>query len=253
MKFGNPLILSALLGAFGAPSALQAEVLIEVFTAENCEFCRVAEKSIATLADEDEDLIAIAYHLDYWDYLGEPDRFANPLFAARQVGYNDADALKELFTPQIIIQGQPVEENKLSEENLARIESAKSEDALRAHIEDDDQNYSIEFEKSEAFLGDDLRVVLAVIYSDEEIESILQSDENAKSDKDTDETQELVRLESLDIVKSLERIEEWNDDDPLKISFSLEEKQSAIVFLQENEFGKIVYAQKFSADDGANP
>ena len=57
------------------------------------------------LADRD-DVIALALHVDYWDYIGWKDDFADPAYAERQRGYAVAAGRRSIYTPQMIINGQ---------------------------------------------------------------------------------------------------------------------------------------------------
>ncbi len=87
----------------GAP-AWARPVLVELFTAQGCASCAPANALIDELADQ-PDVIALTYGVDYWDYLGWPDTFARPEFAARQRDYNRRLALREVYTPQVVVNG----------------------------------------------------------------------------------------------------------------------------------------------------
>ena len=94
---------------FGAGGALArptpAPVVVELFTAQGCSDCPEANQLLMKLAD-DPDVIALTYAVDYWDYLGWKDTFAKPEFAARQRAYRKAMNLRDVYTPQIVVDGR---------------------------------------------------------------------------------------------------------------------------------------------------
>ena len=80
-------------------------VVVELFTSQGCSSCPPADKLLHQLADQD-DVIALALHVDYWDYIGWKDSFAQRAFTVRQKNYARAGGRKAIFTPQMIIGGR---------------------------------------------------------------------------------------------------------------------------------------------------
>lgn len=85
-------------------TAIAVPVVVELFTAQGCSTCPAADGLIATLADQ-PDVLPLSWHVDYWDYLGWTDGFADPLYARRQQGYAAAAGERGIYTPQIIVNG----------------------------------------------------------------------------------------------------------------------------------------------------
>ncbi len=85
-------------GSQGAP------VVVELFTSQGCSSCPPADDFLGELAKL-PDVIALALHVDYWDYLGWKDTFATPKFSDRQKAYAKRDGSRTIFTPQIVVQG----------------------------------------------------------------------------------------------------------------------------------------------------
>jgi hypothetical protein len=102
------LILAMLSG--GLPGAAAAEpsagvpVVVELFTSQGCSSCPPADALLATLATR-EDVIALALHVDYWDYIGWEDEFAESAFTERQKMYARAAGARTIYTPQMIVGG----------------------------------------------------------------------------------------------------------------------------------------------------
>ncbi len=83
----------------------RSPVVVELFTAQGCAACPPADDLLADLADR-RDVLALSWHVDYWDYLGWSDDFARPEFSLRQRGYNLNWGGRSLFTPQIVVGGE---------------------------------------------------------------------------------------------------------------------------------------------------
>ena len=91
-----------------AGSALWAQtspVVVELFTSQGCSSCPPADAMLHKLAERD-DVIALALHVDYWDYIGWKDEFAVPAYTKRQRGYARTNGRRMIYTPQMVINGQ---------------------------------------------------------------------------------------------------------------------------------------------------
>lgn len=90
--------------AAGAASAQERVVVVELFTSQGCSSCPPADAMLAELAQRD-DVVALALHVDYWDYIGWKDSFADPAHTARQKRYARAAGKNMIYTPQMVIDG----------------------------------------------------------------------------------------------------------------------------------------------------
>lgn len=98
--------LSILWMAMAAPvAAQQGPVVVELFTAQGCSACPPADALIADLAQR-RDVLALALHVDYWDYIGWRDDFALAAHGRRQKGYAHAAGRDMVYTPQMMVGGQ---------------------------------------------------------------------------------------------------------------------------------------------------
>ena len=100
---GLAVLWLALSGAAHAQGAANP-VVVELYTSQGCSACPPADEFLAELAGRD-DVLALALHVDYWDYLGWQDAFAQPAFTQRQKRYAKAAGAKMIYTPQIIVGG----------------------------------------------------------------------------------------------------------------------------------------------------
>ncbi|MFN3525554.1 MAG: DUF1223 domain-containing protein [Paracoccus sp. (in: a-proteobacteria)] len=86
-------------------SSGEIPVVVELFTSQGCSSCPPADAMLSMLA-QNADVLALSYHVDYWDYLGWADSFAKPEFSARQEDYARAAGERSIYTPQLIVEGR---------------------------------------------------------------------------------------------------------------------------------------------------
>jgi len=97
--------------AFGMAACAQAQtpsgkpVVVELFTSQGCSSCPPADALLGEIAGL-PNVVALAFHVDYWDSIGWRDRFEIPTATARQARYVDTLNLSSAFTPQVVIDGR---------------------------------------------------------------------------------------------------------------------------------------------------
>lgn len=99
-----PFVFAAGLLAGGLASARPVPVVIELFTSQGCSSCPPADALLGELARE-PNIVALAYHVDYWDQLGWKDPFSIPEAAQRQRGYVRRLSRSGAFTPHAVVSG----------------------------------------------------------------------------------------------------------------------------------------------------
>lgn len=82
----------------------RAVVVAELFTSQGCSSCPPADELLGELAHQ-PDILPLAMHVDYWDYIGWKDTFARPEHTKRQKAYAYAFGTKSIYTPQMVIGG----------------------------------------------------------------------------------------------------------------------------------------------------
>jgi hypothetical protein len=133
-----PLIAATLLVAPAAQArvshrAQRLPVVVELFTAQGCSDCPKANDLLAKLA-EDKGVLALTYSVDYWDYLGWKDTFAKPEFTERQQAYETALKLRDVYTPQIVLDGTDQIAGAKPDEVQAAVADARRERPHQAEI-----------------------------------------------------------------------------------------------------------------------
>ena len=86
-------------------SGATVPTLIELYTSEGCDSCPAADRWLSGLKGR-SDVLAAAFHVDYWDQLGWKDRFASPAHTARQAQGLASTGARFAYTPQIIVNGR---------------------------------------------------------------------------------------------------------------------------------------------------
>lgn len=79
--------------------------VVELFTSQGCSSCPPADALFAELAAR-KDIVALAYHVDYWDYLGWKDTLSTRKNTERQYAYMRAFRTRSVYTPQAVINGR---------------------------------------------------------------------------------------------------------------------------------------------------
>jgi len=80
-------------------------VVLELFTSQGCSACPPADDLLGELAHQ-PGVLPLSIHVDYWDYIGWKDTFAEPAFTRRQKAYAKNFGQRMIYTPEMVIQGQ---------------------------------------------------------------------------------------------------------------------------------------------------
>lgn len=223
--------LLAALSVFGLVQATQVlaqdgPVVVELYTSQGCSSCPPADAMLQELAKRD-DVIALALHVDYWDYIGWKDSFGNPAFTERQHAYARAANATSVYTPQMIINGV---------EQVVGSRPMQVMDALQAQKEAGnlfdlkltrrDTGVLITAEPGE---GGDYAVQL-VRYTPEETVAIGRGENAGRN------------ISYANIVTSWDVVAEWDGRSPLAFEVYAEGDSPIVVILQRSTDGPIVGA-----------
>ncbi|RCW88943.1 hypothetical protein DFP89_101382 [Paracoccus lutimaris] len=179
-------------------------VVVELFTSQGCSSCPPADDMLGDLAAR-EDVLALSWHVDYWDYLGWADEFARPEFTRRQQAYAHASGERAIYTPQIIVGGtdtlialRPAELMALLQAQIARptevmVTSSRQDDSYRVEL------------TPRAAIPSRVAIILVRYVPSRKVE-ILAGENRGTS------------VEYRNVVLAVERIAEWDGRVPLRMT-----------------------------------
>lgn len=200
------ILASALLCVVGALSSMTVcsqPVVVELFTSQGCSSCPPADALLGELARK-PNVVALAYHVGYWDRLGWKDPFAIPAAVERQRGYVRRLSRSGPFTPQAVVSG----DTSLVGSNRAALYQAiaADRDALAMALSRDDTDLTIDLRERWHEPMD----IYVVSYLSEATTNVGRG-ENARRS-----------LKEFNIVRSFTRLARW-DGTPQRMKMSLAE------------------------------
>ena len=94
-------------GACATRSGAQTVALVELYTSEGCSSCPPADRWLSGIAGRysPKQVVPLALHVDYWDYIGWKDPYARREFSQRQRRLSQLQRLALVYTPQVLVQG----------------------------------------------------------------------------------------------------------------------------------------------------
>ena len=208
----------------------ESAVIVELFTSQGCSSCPPADDYLAEIAGRD-DVIALSLHVDYWDYIGWKDTFAQPEFTTRQQNYANFAGERVVYTPQMMVGGL---DSIVGSDAMALMDGIAAhqaaEPAVRLGLTRHGDVLSISAQ-AVAHIGGPMTVQL-VRYKPEETVDI-QHGENAGHS-----------IRYVNVVTSWETLQSWDGAAPLAIDMQLLGDDPAVVIVQKAGPGLIVAAAR---------
>ncbi|EEW24091.1 DUF1223 domain-containing protein [Rhodobacter ferrooxidans] len=210
--------------------ASEPVVVVELFTSQGCSSCPPADAFLQHLA-RDPAVIALALHVDYWDYIGWADSFADPRFTERQKAYAHAAGSRTIYTPQMIVEGQDRVEGHQPElvEDLIRSHLAKAHQ-VRMSLSRNGTQVLITATANPP-LHDEVRVQL-VRYRPEQSVTIGHGENEGQT------------LTYSNIVTSWQVVGEWSGTEPLSLQTEAAGDDPVVVILQQDGPADILAAAR---------
>jgi hypothetical protein len=117
-------------------------VVLELFTSQGCSSCPPADAILAELAGR-KDIIALGFHIDYWDNLGWKDPLSAPGSTARQHAYAAQFGRHEVYTPQLVVDGRTQVVGSERDAVLRAIAQAQPQSAAAVNFASDGRSVSV--------------------------------------------------------------------------------------------------------------
>src|SRR6202041_3210766 len=99
-----PLLVAALLVASAAQAGETRPLVIELFTSQGCSSCPPADRLLGELARR-KDIVALGFHITYWDGAAWRDPFSRQASTDRQMAYDRRLTGGQVYTPQMVVEG----------------------------------------------------------------------------------------------------------------------------------------------------
>jgi len=201
-------------------------VVVELYTSQGCSSCPPADRLLRELSSHDH-VTPLAFHVDYWDYLGWKDSFASPAHTERQRAYARAAGQRTIYTPQMIVAGEdrlvgtkPMKLLKLIEKHRGRrsdLDMSASRDGDVVRIE------------ARAMSGFRKPVVIQLVrYVPEGVVPIHRGENTGRT------------ITYSNIVTELVRLGVWDGSKPLVIETVISGDDPVVVILQQAGHGPIL-------------
>lgn len=211
-----------------APAHAQTSpVVVELYTSQGCSSCPPADAILQKLAQRD-DVIALALHVDYWDYIGWADTFADPIYTTRQKGYAQAGGRRMIYTPQMIINGQ---------DDVVGAKPMEVVDLIRRHSERT-APVSLQIQRSgdrvvikaQSIEAAGPMVVQLVRFTPLQAVEITRGENRGKT------------IDYANITHGWTKLADWNGDAPFEMRAEAPGDDAVVVLVQGSQYGPILAA-----------
>ncbi len=210
--------------------AAEEVVVIELYTSQGCSSCPPADEFLAMLASNPR-ILPLALHVDYWDYIGWADKFAQGKFTDRQRAYARAVGSRTIYTPQLIIGGQDRIEGFAPEETARQLQKHLSvAPTVQLTVRREGDQLVIRAEAA-TLLDGPMRVQL-VRYTPAETVAIKRGENAGKT------------ITYHNIVTSWEGVGKWSGQEPLEIAVPYSGSQPGAVIVQSDGPAAILAAAR---------
>jgi len=227
MRSRQLLFLVALAALFpGITVAAERPVVVELFTSQGCSSCPPANAFLNELSKRPSDVLALAFHVTYWDYLGWKDPFSLKVATDRQERYGRRFG-DGSYTPEIVVDGSTGVVGSYRDDVDRAIAKARANSATVADVRVMTKNGKASIDVG---AGQGAARVLLVGFDREHVTPIGRGENRGRT------------MAEANIVRSFRSVAEWNGM-PIHLDEQLPEGEQVAVILEAPD-GRIVGASK---------
>jgi hypothetical protein len=231
-------LLMAGAGLAVAPSAWAGDKAgpwaVELFTSQGCSSCPPADRQLGKLARR-PDIVALSFHVDYWDYIGWKDRFASKATTERQRVYARTLKQRYVYTPEMVVDGR-VHEPGVSDGQVERlVDTARRQSGPRTtpvlkRMVDGSLRIWLAAAKLEAGPAD----VTLFVYDRRHTTPVARGENDGR------------RLENFNVVRHFETVGQWDGTERLWTvpAERFRPEQGLAVLVQQPDQGPVLGANK---------
>jgi hypothetical protein len=234
------------LGLTTPADADQRLTVVELYTSQGCPACPSADVLLSELADQ-PGILALSFHVDYWDYIGWTDPFANEVYSQRQQRYLEQLRLPYVYTPQMVVDGKLHASGNRQLEVETNIERARDLKQGRVAVTvtriSDDQ-VRIQIPGSDALYRGEADIML-VRFDEKHVTDVTRGENKGKT------------LTNHNVVRLLRPVADWNGE-AVDMVMRLQDIGGAdpaycAIFLQERGQGRILGASAVDMRSNSTP
>ncbi|NQV99933.1 MAG: DUF1223 domain-containing protein [Rhodospirillales bacterium] len=228
IALGAGLLIGIFAPAYGAEQPL---TVVELYTSQGCSSCPPADAYLGKLAVRD-DVLALSFHVDYWDYIGWKDPFADPRYTARQRAFSVIFSQRYVYTPQMVVHGAYQVVGSQPSDIEGAITRAKKMLNLPVALKAVDGGFQVDLAAAPAQKG----VTVIAVFFDDMHATDIRHGENAGE-----------KLINYNVVRDFQEIGLWNGE-ARSISFKnvRSKGENCAILLQSAQTGQIVGAAKLA-------
>ncbi len=219
-------------GVAAADTPARPLTVVELYTSQSCGYCPDAEVFLQDLSDQRPDVLALQFHIDYWDYMGWRDTLARPENAERQKAYKRNLQNRRVYTPQMVIHGAYEVSGDRPEKALAQINAVepRADIALKAQRAGDEVVVTL----GQADLPQDAVIWFVPYMENPKPVAIKRGDNRGRT------------LKSSNVVKGIRRVGAWSGDaGVMRVSLTEDERGLACaVIAQTPGMGPVIAAAR---------
>ena len=211
--------------------------VLELFTSQGCSSCPPADRLLGNYADAGN-VIALSFHDDYWDRLGWKDPFSSAAFSQRQNAYAKVLGLSQIYTPQLIINGEKEMVGSAEDKIAATIKKAEEKQSAAIvtinKVSADDAKATLDY----SIEGTEKNAILNIALVQNKITTNVKTGENGGA-----------TLTNYNVVRNFKSIASVNGTNSAFVDLpqGVDKKDlSVIIFLQSSSSYRISAAAKSS-------
>ncbi len=206
--------------------------VVELYTSQGCSSCPPADAYLGKIADRD-DIIALSFHVDYWDYIGWKDKYANPEYTKRQRNYAGHLGMGYIYTPQLVVQGMAHSADGSKASDLIKdLRGAKRIDVKVSHVEG-----GLKIDIPGGTFDESAHVLVAAYDSKHDTE-IMRGENSGKT------------LSNFNVVRDMARVGRWSGEAATYMvteeQLKMKGRDGCAVLLQSTKTGRILGAAKIN-------
>ena len=236
--FRRVLAMLALLAGLGLAVQAHAEprlTVVELYTSQGCPACPAADAFLAKPAQQ-PDVLALSFHVDYWDYIGWEDPFASEVFSDRQRRYLEQLRLPYVYTPQMVVDGTLQASGNRPRQVESNIDRARDQKQGRVAVDVSrisEEQIRIQIPRSDALYRGGADIML-VRFDEKHVTEVTGGENKGKT------------LTNTNVVRLLRPVADWNGE-AVDLVLRLQDIGGAdpaycAVFVQERGQGRILGA-----------